>query len=138
MSKALAVDERRYARLLRQSLPRPIRTEREYEAMKQRLLAVDELDAPSPEQEELAELLAILIQKYEDRHYPLDDLSTPRERLLALMQERASSQSEVSRALGSRSQASGILTGRRSISKTQAMKLADYFRTPVVFCKIEQ
>jgi len=131
MSKALAVDERRYARLLRQSLPRPIRTEPAYEMMKRRLLELEELDAPSPEQGELAELLAILIEKYEDRHYPLDDLSTPRERLLAMMEERASPQSEVSRVLGSRSQASDILTGRRSITKTQAKKLAGHFRTPV-------
>ncbi len=99
--------------------------------MKRRLLELEELEAPSPEQEELAELLAILIEKYEDRHYPLDDLSTPRERLLALMEERGSSQSEISRVLGSRSQASDILSGRRSISKTQAKKLADHFRTPV-------
>jgi len=131
MSKAVTVDERRYGSLLRQSLPRPIRTERAYEAMKRKLLELEELDSLSPEQEELAELLAILIEKYEDRHYPLDDLSTPRERLAALMEERGIPQSEVSRALGSRSQASDILRGRRSISKAQATKLADHFRAPV-------
>ncbi len=131
MSKVIAVDERRYAGLLRRSLPRPIRTEREYEAMKQELLELEELDRPSAEQEELAELLAILIEKYEDRHYPLDDLSTPRERLLALMEERTIPQSEISRVLGSRSQASDILGGRRSISKVQAKKLADCLRVPV-------
>src|SRR6266851_7140453 len=106
MSKAVAVDERRYAGLLRPSLPRPIRTERECEATKQELLELEELESPSPEQEELAELLAILIEKYEDQHYPLDNLSTPRERLLALMEERSIPQSEISHALGSRSQVS--------------------------------
>ena len=131
MPKAVAIDERRYASLLQQSLPRPIRTERGYEAMKRKLLKLEELDSPSPEQEELAELLAILLEKYEDRHYPLDDLSTPRERLLALMEERAISQSEISRLLGSRSQASDILSGRRSISKTQAIRLAGHLRVPL-------
>ena len=99
--------------------------------MKRRLLELEELDAPSPEQEELAELLAILIEKYEDRHYPLEDLSTPRERLVALMQERAIPQQEISRVLGSRSQASDILSGRRAISKVQAQRLARHFRTPL-------
>jgi HTH-type transcriptional regulator/antitoxin HigA len=99
--------------------------------MKQKLIDLEELDSPSPEQEELAELLAILIEKYEDQHYPLDDLSTPRERLLALMDEREISQSELSGLLGSRSQASDILSGRRSISKAQAKKLADHLRVPV-------
>ena len=131
MPRAVAVDERQYASLLRQSLPRPIRTERECEVMKQKLLELEELDSPSPEQEELAELLAILIEKYEDQHHPLDDLSTPQERLLALMEERAIPQSEISRLLGSRSQASDILGGRRSISKTQAKKLADSLHVPV-------
>lgn len=131
MSRAVAVDERRYASLLRQALPRPIRTERECEAAKRMLLALEESDSLTPEQAELAELLAILIEKYEDKHYPLDDLSTPRERLLALMEERAIPQSEVSRVLGSRSQASDILSGRRSISKASAKKLADHFQTPL-------
>ena len=106
MPKAVAVDERRYASLLRRSLPRPIRTERGYEAMKRKLLELEESDSVSPEQEELAELLAILIEKYEDQHYPLDNLSTPPERLRALMEERGIPQSDVSRLLGSRSQTS--------------------------------
>ena len=131
MLKAVTVDERRYALLLRRSLPRPIRSEREYEAMKEKLLQFEAVHSPSPEQEEIAELLAILIEKYEDQHYALDGLSGPRERLLALMEEREIPQSEVSRVLGSRSQASDILTGRRSISKAQAQKLAEHFRTPV-------
>lgn len=131
MPKTVAVDERRYASLLQQSLPRPIRTEREYEAMKRKLLELEVSDPLSLEQEEIAELLAILIEKYEDQHYPLDDLSTPRERLLALMEERAVSQSEISRVLGSRSQTSDILGGRRSISKSQAKKLSEHLRVPV-------
>ena len=131
MSRAVAVDERLYASLLCKALPRPIRTEREYEAAKRKLLAWEESDSLAPEQEELAELLAILIEKYEDKRYPLDDLSTPRERLLALMEERAIPQSEVSRVLGSRSQASDICSGRRSISKASAKKLADHFQAPL-------
>ena len=110
---------------------RPVRTEREYEAVKRKLLELEGSDSPSPEQEEIAELLAILIEKYEDQHYPLDDLSTPRERLLALMEERDIPQSEVARLLGSRNQTSDILSGRRSISKVQAKKLAEHLRVPV-------
>jgi HTH-type transcriptional regulator/antitoxin HigA len=104
MPKAVTVDERRYGSLLRQSLPRPIRTERAYEAMKRKLLELEELDSPSVEQRGLAELFAILIEKYEERHYPLDNLSTPRERLVALLEER------------------GI---------PQARKLADHLRAPI-------
>ena len=100
-------------------------------AIKEKLLQFEEMDSPSPEQEEVAELLAILIEKYEDQHHALDGLSTPRERLVALMEEREIPQSEVSRVLGSRSQVSDILTGRRSISKAQAQKLTEHFRTPV-------
>jgi antitoxin component HigA of HigAB toxin-antitoxin module len=47
------------------------------------------------------------------------------------MEERAIPQSEISGVLGSRSQASDLLSGRRSISKTQAQKLAAFFRVPI-------
>lgn len=51
------------------------------------LLALDERDNLSPEEEALAELLTLLIEDYEEKHHPLPQIS-PNESLKALMADR--------------------------------------------------
>jgi HTH-type transcriptional regulator/antitoxin HigA len=98
--------------------------------METALLALEDRTKLSREEEELAELIAILIEKYEDEHHPVEGLSTPVDRLKALMEDRGVSQADLSRVLGSRSQSSEILSGVRSISKAQAKALSAHFRVP--------
>jgi len=124
------INETRYAKLLAKALPRPIRTEEENRRMTELLLKLDEREDLSAEEEQLAEMLTILIEDFEARHYPLPPVS-PREALKALMEERGLRHSHIWPVMGNKGVASEILNGKRSISKAQAKKLAEFFRVPV-------
>jgi HTH-type transcriptional regulator/antitoxin HigA len=119
-----------YAKLLAKSLPRPIRTEPQRASYAERLLALDERDDLSPEEEALAELLTLLIEDYEEKAYPLPQVS-PNESLKSLMEERGLKHKDIWPVLGNKGAATEVLSGRRSISKTQAKRLAEFFRVPV-------
>jgi HTH-type transcriptional regulator/antitoxin HigA len=124
------IDEQLYGRVLSRTRPRPIRDDAGLEAMTAELLKLDELSEISPEQQELAELLTLLIERYEDQHYEVKQ-GKPNENLAAIMEHRGISQSGLSRIVGSRSLVSEALSGRRAISKALAKKLAATLRAPV-------
>ena len=85
---------------------------------------------PEGDEEQLAELLTILIEDFEAKHYPLEPVS-PRAALKELMEERGLRHADIWPVLGNKGVASEILNGKRSISKTQAKKLAEFFRVPL-------
>jgi HTH-type transcriptional regulator/antitoxin HigA len=119
-----------YARLLARFLPKPIQSDRELEAATALLLELDERNDLSPEEEALAEVLTVLIEDYEDKHYPLPDVP-PHEALKALMEDRGLKHKDIWPVLGNKGAATEILSGRRSISKAQAKRLAEFFRVPI-------
>ena len=98
--------------------------------MTELLLELDEREDLSAEEEQLAEMLTILIENFEAKHYPLPPVS-PHEALKALMEERGLRHSDIWPVLENKGVTSEILNGKRSISKAQAKKLADFFRVPV-------
>lgn len=51
--------------------PKVIKTEEEYEAALAHLETLMEAEPGSPEEEELV-LLSMLVEQYEDEHYPID------------------------------------------------------------------
>jgi HTH-type transcriptional regulator/antitoxin HigA len=130
MSAATNFNSTVYARLLAKFLPKPIQSERELEAATALLLELDERNDLSPEEEALAEVLTVLIEDYEDKHYPLPDVA-PHEALKALMEDRDLKHKDVWPVLGNKGATTEILSGRRSISKAQARRLADFFRVPI-------
>jgi len=115
-----------YAELLHRTLPRVIRSEEENDRVTAKLLELDERDDLSPEEEELAELLTVLIPQFEERHYPLAPAS-PHQMLHHLMEARGLAHKDVWRLFSSRGIASEVLNGKRSISKAQAKRLAEFF-----------
>jgi HTH-type transcriptional regulator/antitoxin HigA len=119
-----------YAELLAKSLPRPIRSEGEHARSVEVLSELDGREDLSPEEEALAEVLTLLIEDYELKKYPTPPVSGV-ESLKALMEERGLKHKDIWPVLGNKGAASEILNGRRSISKAQAKKLAEYFRVPV-------
>jgi len=127
---ALRLDERSYGQLLRRTLPRVIRTEEECERLTNELMSLDERTDLSPEEKELAELLTILIEEYEERRYPIRKAS-PRQTLLHLMDARNLAPKDLWKLFGSKGTASEVIRGKRSISKAQAKRLADFFRVSV-------
>ena len=123
-----AIDAGRYGRILSRELPRPIRNDRELERAVARLEALDQRDEDlTPEERELAELYTALIEAYEDQHYPVPH-TTPDRLLRALLEQRGLAQAAIASLLGGSGHTSEILSGKRSISKAQAKKLATFFR----------
>lgn len=121
-----------YADLVVKVLPTAIQSEDEYEIM---LANIDELmnkgeDKLLPEEERLLETLAILVESYEDEHYPMPEVS-PNEVLKFLIDENNLKQSDLLHIFGSSGIASEVVNGKRSISKAQAKKLAEYFKVSV-------
>ena len=119
-----------YAELLSKSLPKPIRTDEELARTTATLLALDEREDLSPEEDALGELLTLLIEGYEDKHHPVPRVS-PNQSLNALMEERGLKHKDVWPVLGNKGAATEVLSGRRSISKAQAKRLADFFQVPI-------
>ena len=131
MSRAVRrIDTTRYKRLLSQTMPVVIETERENERM---LAVVEKLmekgEKLSPEEEKILKLFARLIEDFEERYYKPNE-AQPLEVLQHLMEARAVKQTHLWELFGSKGIASEVLNGKRGISKTQARALADYFHVP--------
>jgi HTH-type transcriptional regulator/antitoxin HigA len=125
-TRPLDLDEKNYGRLLQQALPHVIRTDDEYKRLTSELMRLDELDEPTREQEELGELLTVLIDEYEERRYPIPKAS-PQHTLQHLMEARGLTQKDLRKVFGSKGITSEVFHGKRSISKAQAKKLAEFF-----------
>ena len=125
-STILNVDEKTYGRLLIRTLPRVIRSNEEYERLTKELMRLDERDDLTPEEKELAELLTLLVDEYEERRYPIPQAS-PQHVLQHLTHARNLTQKDLWKIFGSKGITSEVFHGKRSISKTQAKKLAAFF-----------
>lgn len=125
------IDAKRYAGLLAKALPRVLENEQQHARM---LADVERLmrkgEARTPEEDALLDLMVVLTENFEERHYRIPQ-ADPREMLAHLLEERALKPSDLWPVLGSKSRVSEILSGTRSISKEQAKKLAAFFRVPV-------
>jgi HTH-type transcriptional regulator / antitoxin HigA len=119
----LTIDQKRYGELLCQYLPRVIKTEAENEAF---LAIVEELmhrAALSLEEEAVLELLVNLIEEFETKHYALN-ASTPRSRLLHLMEAQNLQTEDLVTTLGSLQTATAIVAGQSDITPEQAIALS--------------
>lgn len=131
MSRATRkIDPVRYRRLLSQTMPVIIETEKENARM---LAIVEKLmkkgEDLSAEEEKLLKLLARLIEDFEQRYYQPPE-AEPLEVLHHLMDARGIKPSQLWEVFGSKGIASEVLNGKRGISKTHARALANYFHVP--------
>jgi HTH-type transcriptional regulator/antitoxin HigA len=128
---ATLLDEHQYRKLLDETLPVVIRTDSEYRRLLATAAALMERpeDGISEEEGRLLELLSILIEEYENRAHPLPK-AEPHKMLAYLLEEKNMKPSDLWTVLP-KSRVSEILSGKRSISKTQARQLADLLRVPV-------
>jgi HTH-type transcriptional regulator/antitoxin HigA len=127
---SVQIDPKKYSRLLTKTLPRAITTEEENERM---LAIVDGLmrkgeDNLTPEEGALFDLLVMLIEKFEDEHYPeVGRTATPVSILKHLMEARDLKPKDLWDVIGSKSLTSEILSEKRTISKSKAKALAGFF-----------
>lgn len=132
MSATLTIDPKKYARLANRIVVKAIETEEEYDHM---VAAVEQLMDKgeghlSPEESALLETMAILVQAYDDRHHPLPQ-GAPNEMLAYLMETSGRTTKDLLAVFGTRGRVSEALSGKRSISKEQAKKLAALFKVTV-------
>jgi len=121
------IDEDAYRELLARALPRVIKTEQENERIVAELESLDTRGRPlTPEEESLAELMTLLVRQFEESKYPLGH-AEPVEALRILMENRGIRQRDLIPVFGSSSVVSDVLSGKRSISKAHARKLAEFF-----------
>lgn len=123
-----------YAALLAKFPPRVIRTEEQNESYIATLYELDQRrDAWSPEEAELADLLTLLIEDYEERHYQLPR-SSPLERLEYLMEQQGMKQKDLVDVFGTPSIVSEVLNGKRQLNKDHIQKLSRRFNvSPELF-----
>jgi HTH-type transcriptional regulator/antitoxin HigA len=123
------IDGVAYGDLLAKTLPRVIETDEENERMIAVLEHLDSLPEKTAEQESLAELLTVLVERFE-RRYGLGH-AEPLEALKVLVEDRGLRQRDLIKVFGSSSVASDVLAGKREISKRHARRLAEFFTVPV-------
>lgn len=125
-TSAIHLDEKAYGQLLKRTLPHVIHSDEECERLTEELMRLDDIASPSPEEREVAELLTVLVEEYEERRYPIQK-ANPHQVLRHLMEARNLTQKDLWKLFGSKGIASEVLNGKRSISKTHAKKLAQFF-----------
>jgi HTH-type transcriptional regulator / antitoxin HigA len=114
------------------SAPRVLRSEADYQAAVaeiDRLLDMDP-QAPSAEYDRL-ELLSLLVEDYEARHYPIDDSNlTPQDVVDFVLQQRGMTRAELAPLMGGRSRVSDFFNGKRTLSKGQIEALREHLHIP--------
>ena len=124
------IDVKRYGRLLAKAVPCVIATEAEHERALETVKALIGKGERNmtPEEDALLDLLTNLIRDYEAAAHPPREKSEPGRMVAFLLEQRAMQPSGLWPVIGSKGRVSEILSGKRSISKGQAKKLAEFFR----------
>jgi HTH-type transcriptional regulator / antitoxin HigA len=120
-----------YGELLAAVQPHPVKDQREYDRLVAeigRLVGRGEKSL-SPEETSLLEMMSILVEEYDRKHYPIAP-SQPHETLAFLLEQRGLEPHDLWTVLGSKGRVSEILSGKRAISKAQAKKLSTFFHVP--------
>ncbi len=123
-----------YQRLLGASLPHVIETEDENEYY---IKVLEGLNARSgaltPAEEKLAELLVLLIEDFEERHYALRKAS-PLEALLELMRANKLKQKDLADVFRTPSVVSEVIRGKRRLTLEHVRRLSERFHvSPELF-----
>jgi HTH-type transcriptional regulator / antitoxin HigA len=105
-----------------------IETEKEYQEALYRVDALMDAKPDSTEEKEL-ELLAVLVEKYEDEHYPIK-LPDPIEAIKFRMEQEGLTQKDLVPYIGSQSKVSEVLNKRRPLSLNMIRSLHEGLGIP--------
>jgi len=119
-----------YSALLAKHPPKIIRTEAENEHYTSILYELDQrIEHLSAAERELADLLTLLIEDFEAKHYELPKAS-PLEVVRFLMDQHSLKQKDLLDIFGNASITSEVLSGKRELSKEHIRRLTDRFSVP--------
>jgi len=132
MSSLVATPE--YTSLLREVAPKVIRTEQENEAYTEILYELDRRSKNlTAAEKELAELLTLLIESFEETRYRLPR-ANPLETLRFLMDQHDLKQKDLVKVFGTASIVSEVLSGKRELNKEHIKRLSRRFHvSPELF-----
>ena len=105
-----------------------IKTEKDYQQALKRLEVIFDAPIDSPEGDE-AEILSILIEKYEDEHYPIDP-PDPIEAIKFRMEQMDMNKSDLAKIIGYKSRVSEIFSGKRKLTLKMIKRLHDKLKIP--------
>lgn len=108
---------------------KPIRSDSDLEDAFKRLEQIFQSEEGTPEFDEM-EILSILIEDYERRHYPIPASSKPTDVLKFLMEEHSLTQKDLPE-VGSQGVVSEILSGKRQLNLRQVKALSERFKVPM-------
>jgi HTH-type transcriptional regulator/antitoxin HigA len=106
----------------------PIRTKTDYE----KALAFIESNfhaKPNSKEGRMLEVLAILVEKYEDEHFPIQ-APTPVEAIKFRMEQLGMSNADLAKIIGTRARVSEIFNGKRKLSVTMMKALHRKLQVP--------
>ncbi len=122
-----------YVQLLARIPPKVIHSEAENEHYLEALYALDQKRALTREEKQLADLLTLLVEDFEDKRYRLRP-SSPVEALSFLMEQHELKQKDMVEIFGARSTVSEVLGGKREMTKAQIRRLSQRFQvSPEIF-----
>ena len=107
---------------------KPIRTEKDYNKALKRIELIFDAKKGSKEGDEL-EILAILIEQYENLHFPIG-LPDPIEAIKFRMEQMGYNQSDLADIVGLKSRASEILNKKRKLSLEMIRQIHDRLQIP--------
>jgi HTH-type transcriptional regulator / antitoxin HigA len=105
-----------------------IKTEVDYQRAMKRFEKLFDAPMNSPEGEE-AEILSILIEKYEDAHFPIE-APDPIEAIKFRMEQNDLSRTDLANIIGYKSRVSEILNRRRKLTLTMIKRLHKKLNIP--------
>jgi len=134
LAKLYGKGQTRYLELLEKFPLRPIRSEADLDAATEVIHELIDQQKRSPAEEDYLDILTRVVEKYEEIHYPMDDVPA-HEMLSDLMESNEYTQAQVSKGAGiAVSTVSELLSGKRKLTRGQIEKLAKFFHTaPAVF-----
>jgi HTH-type transcriptional regulator/antitoxin HigA len=105
-----------------------IKREEDYNRALKRLEVIFDAQADTPEGDE-AELLGILIEKYEDEHYPIE-APDPIEAIKFRMEQMNMNHKDLAKVIGYKSRVSEIFTRKRKLNLRMIRKLHEKMKIP--------
>jgi len=107
---------------------KPIKTEQDYQFALERLGEIFDAKPNSKEGDEL-EILSILIEKYESKHFPIE-MPDPIEAIKFRMDQLGMKQKDLAEAVGFNSRVSEILNKKRKLTIEMVRNLSEKLRIP--------
>jgi len=105
-----------------------LKTEEDYQQALKRLEEIFDAPIDSPEGDE-AEILSILIEKYEDEYYPIES-PDPIEAIKFRMEQMDMKKSDLAKILGYKSRVSEIFSRKRKLTLKMIRKLHNELKIP--------